>query len=78
MLTVSMKEARSRLVAALSDRTHSVVPEWDGCPDENPVYRGTREQCLEYIRRHWRQYTKGKGSIALVNDKTGRAESFLL
>lgn len=59
-------------------RPYSVLVEYDGCPDEKPGFSGTRDQCLAVIRRNWKAFHKGKQSLALRNNATGRMESFML
>lgn len=57
---------------------YRVEVEWDGCQnDEHPVFQGSREECLSYMRRFW-WMVKGKQTLALVNNATGRCESFVL
>ena len=56
---------------------YSVVAEWDGCPDDKPLFRGNRELCIAWMRAMWSKYNRGKSTLSLVNPN-GRCESFVL
>lgn len=54
-----------------------VFVEYDGCPDEKPVFKGSEKACRLYLRLNWNRFNKGKQSLMLVGE-TGRAISFIL
>lgn len=56
---------------------YHVFVEYDGCPDEKPIYSGTEEKCKAYLRINWRRFNKGKQTLSLVAP-SGRAVSFIL
>lgn len=56
---------------------YKVFVEYDGCPDEKPVFSGSEKACKLYLRLNWNRFNKGKQSLMLVGE-TGRAISFIL
>lgn len=64
--------------ALLLKGAYKVVVEWDGCPDEKPIYISSRAECLKFMRRNWDEYNQGKMSLCLISCDSGRAESFML
>jgi hypothetical protein len=49
---------------------------WDGVPSEKPLGAGSKEACLDWMRKNWKRYNKGKGELGLA--RNGRLVSFML
>lgn len=58
-------------------KSYTVVQEWDGCWMADLV-RGNEAACKAWMREHWRKYNKGKATLGLRDDATGRMVSFIL
>ena len=55
---------------------YRVEVEYDGCLTGQVLFGGTRANCIQGLRLVWGRYAKGKQSLALINETTGRCESF--
>lgn len=52
---------------------YSIWRDDDGCCNVKYA-EGCRSDCLDWMRRHWGKY----GPMMLMNNNTGRLESFIL
>lgn len=57
---------------------HAVFVSYDGCCDEKPVFTGKRDDCLAFMRKHWKRYNVGKQSLDMMDLRSGRLVSFVL
>ena len=60
---------------------YEVHVEYDGVCEPNifkPLFASdSKEECIDFIRRHWKTYHRGKQTLALIGPD-GRSRSFVL
>lgn len=59
------------------DTRYTVVDEWDGCWMAD-LFTGSKESCKDWMRKNWAARNRGKSSLGLRNNDSGRMESFIL
>lgn len=64
--------------AILNRVLYKVFLEYDGVADECPLFRGDKDACCAYMRRHWKAWTRTPHLFPLLVAPNGRAESFVL